>query len=52
MIGSYNFQWAFDDLSSLKDPEDTLEWVIEKHNGKVLEGTSVVVPVLIKLKMT
>ena len=24
---------GFDDLSSLKDPEDTLEWVIEKRKG-------------------
>ena len=43
---------SFDDMSSSKDPEDALEWIIEKHNGKVLEGTSVDVPVLIKLKMT
>jgi len=39
-------------MSNSKGPEDALEWIIEKQNGKVLEGTIVDVPVLIKLKVT
>ena len=36
----------------LKDPEDALEWIVEKTKRKGSGRASVDVPVLIKLKMT
>ena len=52
MIGSFNSHILLMIWAILKDPEDALEWIVEKTKRKGSGRASVDVPVLIKLKMT